>query len=421
MVKTMFRRITLSFGVLWLFAGMACDRVPLVAPTNSTVTIDAQSRVVANGGSTTVTATVIESSGTPVQNGTQVRFTTTLGRVEPVEAQTRNGIATTTFFAGDDSGVAEVRATSGGAGGGTTTGSTPSTPTTPTTPTTTTPANSNVVLIAVGAGAVDTVTVRANPSTVSMTSGGVVSVIATVVGTGGRLLSGIPVSFSATRGTLSATSAITNAQGEASVTLTTNGDTDITVAAGTKTATTKVTGQPGPSVTLSCAVGTATNCATVNQGQSVVFTAQRGTTTSSIASSTLDFGDGSSTVSLGALASPATVPHAYAQAGTYTARLTATDINGETTSDTEIVQVLSPAQASVSATVTSGRTVQATATTSVPATQYVWTFEGTTSNITTTTNTATFTYSTAGTKTVSVTATLVDGRTATASTQVDVP
>lgn len=415
----MFTRITLSLGSLAMLAVISCDRVPLLAPTQSTITIDAASRVVETGGSTSVTAMVIESSGTPVQNGTVVRFTTSLGRLDPVEAQTRNGVATTTFFAGNDSGVAEVKATSGSAGGASTTtpssGNTGNGTTTPTTTTT----SSNVVQIAVGAGAVDTVTLRANPSSVS-TNGGTVTLIATVVGAGGRLLSNVPVGFSATRGTLSSSSAVTDAQGEARVTLATNGDTDITAVAGTKNATAKITGQPGPSVTLACAVGATTNCANVNQGQSVVFTAQRGSTTSNIASAVLDFGDGSSQ-SLGTLASSVTVPHVYNQSGIFTAVLTATDVNGETTSDNEIVQVVAPGTASVSATVTSGRTVQATATTSVAATQYAWTFEGTSPNLTTTSNTATFTYTTSGTKTVSVTATLQDGRTVQASTQVVVP
>lgn len=411
----MFRSISYTLGVLAMLVAISCDRVPLLAPTNSSVTIDAGSRVVATGGSTSVTATVIESGGTPVQNGTTVRFTTSLGRVEPAEAQTRNGIATTTFFAGDDSGVAEVRATSGGAGGSTTT------PGTGTTPGTTTTTNSNVVQIAVGAGAVDTVTVSANPSTVSRTRNNDVAVTATVVGTGGRLLSGVPVNFSANRGTFSANSAVTDSQGQARVTLTTNNDTTVTAVAGTKTATATITGQDGPSVTLACAVGTTQNCANVNQGQSVTFTAQRGGATSTIVSSSLDFGDNTSTVSLGSLASATTVPHVYSAAGTYTARLSATDVNGETTTDTEIIQVLAPATASVTATVTAGQTVQATATTSVSATQYAWTFEGTTVTQTTSSNVASHTYATSGTKTISVTVTLTDGRTVTASTQVAVP
>ncbi len=268
----MFRRFYFSLVVVLAFVCLSCDSVPLLAPTNSSVTIDAQSRVVPTGGTTEVTATVIESSGTPVHNGTLVRFTTTLGRMDPVEAQTRNGMATTTFIAGEDSGIAEVRATSGAAGGSTTTPPSTSTPPGTTTPTT---SNSNVVQIAVGAGAVDTVTVRANPSSVSTTGGGTVTVTATVLGTGGRLLSGIPVNFTVNRGTLSSTSAVTNGQGQAQVTLTTNGETTITVVAGTKKETATVTGRPGPSVVLTCSVTGASTCATATLGQTIVFTAAR--------------------------------------------------------------------------------------------------------------------------------------------------
>jgi PKD domain/Bacterial Ig-like domain (group 1) len=418
MVETMFTRITFSLGVLAMLVAISCDRVPLLAPTNSTVTLDAGSRVVETGGSTSVSAMVLEQSGTPVQNGTTVRFTTTLGRLEPVEAQTRNGVATSTFFAGNDSGVAEVRATSGGAGGSSTTTTPPSTGNGTTTPTTPTTTNSNVVMISVGSAAVDTVTVRANPSQVSTGNGGQVSVIATVIGTGGRLLPNIPVSFSASRGTLSSTTATTDAQGEARVTLTTNGDTDISVAAGTKTATTKVTGVPGPSVALTCSVGSATNCATASVGQAVVFTAQRAQGSGNITSAVLDFGDNSS-VNLGTLSGAATVPHTYTQSGTYTARLTGTDASGESSTSVQVVQVTA-VTATVTASITSGRTVSATATVSANVTQYVWTWDdGSTS--TTSTATAPHTYAVAGTYNISVVATLQAGGTATANTTLVVP
>jgi len=419
----MFRCITFCLGVLMLAVLANCDRVPLFAPTNSSVTIQAASLVVPTGGSTTITATVIESSGTPVQNGTTVRFSTTLGRVEPVEAQTRNGIATTTFFAGDESGIAEVRAMSGGAGGGGTTTPPPSDGNGDNngggTNTTSTNSNSNVVQIAVGAGAVDTVTVRANPSSVSTGNGGTVSVIATVVGAGGRLLANIPVSFSASRGTLSATSALTDAQGEARVSLTTNGDTDITAVAGTKTATTKVTGVPGPAVSLTCAVGTSNTCATVSVGQTVVFTAQRAQGSGNLASAVLDFGDGTSQ-NLGTLSSAATVPHTYSQAGTYTARLTGTDSSGESSSAVQVIQV-SSVTANVSASVTAGTTVSATATVSAPVTQYVWSWGDMTSDTTTTSATASHTYAGPNTYTISVVATLQAGGTVSANTTVVVP
>jgi PKD domain/Bacterial Ig-like domain (group 1) len=418
MVKTMFTRITFSLGVLAMLVAISCDRVPLLAPTNSSVTVNAGSRVVEVGGSTSVTAMVIESSGTPVQNGTTVRFTTTLGRLEPVEAQTRNGVATTTFFAGNDSGVAEVRATSGGAGGSTTT--TPSTPDNGTTTPTTTATSNNVVLISVGSAAVDTVTVRANPASVSTSAGATVNVIATVVGTAGRLLPNIPVSFSATRGTLSATTANTDAQGEARVTLTTNGDTEITVAAGTKTATATITGVPGPAVSLTCAVGGASNCANASIGQAVVFTAQRESGSGTLASAVLDFGDNSS-VNLGTLSGSATVPHTYTQPGTYTARLTGTNASGESSTSVQVVMVTA-VTATVSASITTApRTVTATATVSGTVTLYVWNWGDGTGNTTTTTPSATHTYTAAGTNGITMTATLQGGGTTTATTTITVP
>ena len=53
----------------------ACDKAPLLAPTNSTISVSATTRTLPLGGSTEISAYVIESAGTPVQNGTTVRFT----------------------------------------------------------------------------------------------------------------------------------------------------------------------------------------------------------------------------------------------------------------------------------------------------------------------------------------------------------
>jgi hypothetical protein len=344
-----------------------------------------------------------------VQNGTTVRFSTTLGRVDPVEAQTRNGIATTTFFAGNDSGVAEVRATSGGAGGGTTTP--------PANGGAATPSTSNVVQITVGAAAIDTVTIRANPAVVPA-SGGTVTVIATVAGVNGRLLQGIPVNFSATRGTLSSSSAITDSSGNATVTLTTNGDTDVTATAGAKTSTAvKITALVAPAVGLTCSVGTGTGatCSAASVGQTVTFTATR--TSGTIVSSTLDFGDGSS-VDLGTLSGSSSAPHIYSQIGSFTARLTARDANGETASAVQVVQV-NAATLTVSASNT-GLAVTATANSTAPATQYQWDF-GDNFLPTTSANVVQHTYAMAGTYTIRVTATLQGGGTASGFTTVTIP
>jgi hypothetical protein len=105
-------------ALLALSAALAvgCDSSPLVAPVASTISVSAASSSLTFGGSTEVSAYVIEEAGTPVQNGTVVRFSATLGRLDPEEAKTRDGIARTTFIAGSSAGQAQVIAMSGGAG-----------------------------------------------------------------------------------------------------------------------------------------------------------------------------------------------------------------------------------------------------------------------------------------------------------------
>jgi len=417
----MSKRLSPVAALVAAILSATCEHSPLTAPTNSTISLTAGTRVLPVGGSTQLTAEVIEQAGTPVQNGTTVRFFTTLGRVDPAEAQTRNGIATATFFAGDDSGIADVRATSGGASGSTGTTTTPA-------PGTTTPTSSggSSLQITIGAAAIKTVTVRVNPATVSQ-NGGTVQVVATVASDTGRLLSNIPVSFNATHGTLSSGSATTNAAGEASVTLNTNAETDVTATAGAVTSTaTKITVLPAPSILLTCAVGSSGNCAAISAGETVTFTATRAMGSSAIATSTLDFGDGQS-VSLGSLSSPQSVAHRYNQAGTYTAQLSATDVNGDNTVTTFVIRVEDlVATLSLTLTNTQTRTVQATATLSavgVNIARYEWTFapDANQSALTTTSNSATVSFAGAGTKDVTVRIVLTDGRSASASAQIQVP
>ena len=79
-------------------AVIACDKMPLTAPSSSTVTVTGRNRSAAGRRAAPRSPrSSSEDGGTPVQNGTMVRFTTDLGRVDPVEAQTRNGLAITTF------------------------------------------------------------------------------------------------------------------------------------------------------------------------------------------------------------------------------------------------------------------------------------------------------------------------------------
>src|SRR5262245_55311823 len=146
----------------------ACDKVPLMAPTGSAITLSANSSTVPTNGTVGLTAFVTESSGTPVQNGSTVRFTTTLGTVTPADVQTSNGVAVATFNAGANSGIATIHAISGGAGGGagSTSGGTGTGTTTGSTAT-------NVVTITVGVAAVKTIAVNASPTSVGPKGGNV--------------------------------------------------------------------------------------------------------------------------------------------------------------------------------------------------------------------------------------------------------
>jgi hypothetical protein len=260
-----------------VLVGAACDKAQLLAPTGSSVTLTALTQVVPTGGSTQVTAFVIESAGTPVQNGTTVRFTTNLGRVDPSEVQTSNGYASTTFLAGSDSGVADVRAISGSAGATDGGAASPS----------------NVVQIMVGAAAVETVILGANPSTVPA-GGGTVTLLATVSGAAGRLLQGVPVTLVTTAGQLSSSVATTDQNGQARSMLTTTAAASVTASAGTKTsAATMVTVQPVVPPTTATLAATA-DPVSPNNGHRWTFTA----TVTSAAGGPLptsfawDFGDG---------------------------------------------------------------------------------------------------------------------------------
>jgi hypothetical protein len=412
--NVMTNKIFIPVAILGALAG--CDRAALLAPTNSTITLTAANRVLPTGGSTLLTALVLENSGSPVPNGTTVRFITSLGVVEPTEAQTSGGVATTTFRAGTDSGIADVRAISGLANGAQTSTTTP--PATPGGTATTATSAANVVQITIGAAAVEQVTVRANPGSVGP-NGGAVTVTALVTGSGGRSVAGVPVAFTANNGSLSPVSVTTDSLGEASTTLTTDRETTVRATSGTKTSESITVGvRTGPAVTLTCAVGTASNCAAVTIGQSVQFTVTPGTTTSRIREVVLEFGDGES-VNLGAVSGATTVGHTYGTAGSFTARATATDTGGESVSATQFVQVRGPLGIALQLTKLGSFRVRAQATvtggTSAEVAQYEWTFEGGTPNVITTDPVAEFTYSTSGSKTVTVRVTMRDGRVGTAS------
>ena len=408
----------------------ACDKVPLLAPTGSAITLSANSSTVPTNGTVGLTAYVTESSGTPVQNGTTVRFTTTLGTVTPIEAQTTNGVAVATFNAGASSGVATIHALSGGAAGGSGTNGGTGTGTGGTTTTTA----ANVVTITVGVAAAKTMAVNANPTSVGP-NGGSVTVTATVLDANGGSLAGIPVTFSADHGNVNPATAMTDAGGQATSTLTTSVETKVTASAGTATATATVTLRAGPAITIKCtpAAGSGT-CASVAANDStnaatVTFDIARATGSSALRDATINFGDGTSQ-SLGTLAGgTVTVAHSYSgssNTATYTVVVTATDLDGEQSTASTIVNVTPRSALSVDLAATQsssvagqGQTVSFTATVAGGTPQsFAWDFDGDgTVDATTSSNKTSHVYTANGRYTAVVTVQTTDGRSASGRTE----
>ncbi len=399
-------------------ATFACDSAPLLAPTNSTITLNVSTRVVPVGGTAQLVATVLENSGYPVPNGTSVRFTTSLGTVNPAEAQTTNGTATATFVAGNESGIATVRALSGLANGGTTGGTI--TPPPGTTPPTTTAAN--VVEITIGAAAASRVTLSANPSTVRP-SGSSVEITALVNDTTGNALPNVQVSFSTTRGTIIPAVANTDASGIAKTTLSASETATVTARVGSgadnRTTTLEVRAATVASFTL------ATSPATPTVGQPVTLTITPAANTAPRV--TVSWGDGVDQ-DIGVVAAARSVTHTYTAAGFYTINATGISPEGEAFSNAITVTVAQQPGVQLTVTPTSGSvgtifTFTITPTTGALIQNVTINYgDGTSDDLgpLSIQRTVTHFYSTAGPKTVTVTQREVNGNITTASVTVSV-
>src|SRR5438034_2735957 len=77
--------LALGTVTVLLLAG-ACQKVPLLAPTGSSINLTATATTLPINGSADLIAQVLESGGTPPQNGTLVTFTTPPGTVQPAAA-----------------------------------------------------------------------------------------------------------------------------------------------------------------------------------------------------------------------------------------------------------------------------------------------------------------------------------------------
>jgi hypothetical protein len=309
----------------------ACDSVPLLAPSGSTIILTATNNAIAANGTAQLIAQVLEPSGTPPHPGTQVIFTTTLGVVEPGEVETDvNGRAVATFRPNGINGTATIIAASGAATTGTT----------------------GAVKIAVGTAAVGRVVVNATPATIP--SGGTSTIAASVFDVNGTPLASTAVSFATDAGTLTSSLVNTNGDGVATTSLTTPQTATITASvgatappsAGNGTTTPAPTGQTSGTAKVTVVPDTTVTitppAAPPSAGLPAVFTFVVTVPTGGnpVRELRVNWGDGSGTQNLGAVSGSQAAAHVYDEAGSYLVTATLIDVAGISKSISTTVTVI---------------------------------------------------------------------------------
>lgn len=318
----MSRTIAFLAFCLLTFISAACDKMPLVSPPDSAIVLSINTTRLAVNGTAQITAIVTEPGGNAPQNGTNVTFITTLGSIDPVDAQTRNGRATATFFAGSRSGTAAIRAFSGGA-------------------------ETEPIDVSVGGASVQFLSLRVESSSLSGTT---TVIVATALDDAGNPVPGAPISFSADKGRfITSATVVADNNGEAHVTLATSE---------TATVTARTGGIAGATVTATITIAAPGSIALVQispappapaeVGQPVVFTLTPSTGTF-FSEVVVDFGDGT-IQNLGAVSAPRTIQHTYTRRGTFT--VTARGVTGIGTTAVGTLPVIVNDAAPLTVTVT---------------------------------------------------------------------
>ena len=366
----------------------SCDKIALVAPSDAIITVSTNRTVLALNATAEIRASVVELSGASVHNGTLVTFATDLGRLESQEGRTNNGQAVVTLHAGAESGIATVRAFSGGAQS----------------------VGDGGRALVIGPAAAETMTVTATPAELPST-GGTSTISATVIDVVGNRLVGVPVAFTTTGGSLSVFESVTDSAGTARSILTSTVTATLRGGAAPIGGTVEVAVRTAPTISIVAPVG-----ATAGSAATFAVTTSVAAGTSPISAVDIVFGDGSGAVSLGNLTGTTSVTHVYLSAGTYTATVTLVDASGERVSTSAVVRgvpavppsvniVASPATSTVDQVGSFAATVTGS---TVPIERFDWTF-GDGTGATTSGTSVNHVYTSAGTRTVTVTATTVEG------------
>ena len=333
-----YRAVASILFSLSLLPLVGCDKAAPEAPAGSILAVSANPTRIALNGQSVITIIGRQPDGNPLNPGTEIRLSATLGSIPSIVTTDRNGTATATFRSDGEQGTATVTAStgSGGSGGGTTTSDSGSSTGVLTT--------SISIPIGIPSGPSAT-SIILQPTPTSLTpDGGTISLLAIVRDQNGQPLANQGVNFSTDLGTLRSkgNTLTTNAQGVVKDVLTLT-MLDLANNASTVTVTAQTVGNDGK-------VATASSMVHIQGGARPVasFTYQAGTTANGVqfidtstSSGTLtyswNFGDsGSATVS-----SPM---HTYTSPGTYNVVETVTDA-ASGLSDTATAQVVVPVTA----------------------------------------------------------------------------
>lgn len=185
------RYLLAALLVLGVIVTPACDKVSPVAPVGTTITLSVNPTRININGQATVTAIVRRENGSPVNPGTEVNFSTTLGKLDPGTAATNDsGVAETMLSGAGQIGMATVTASTGAAS----------------------PASAEVQIGSLASS----MTLEASPRNIGQ-KGGNVDLLAVVRDDAGQLLENLAINFSTTAGRLESKGAplLTNASGEA--------------------------------------------------------------------------------------------------------------------------------------------------------------------------------------------------------------
>lgn len=293
-------RHTVVLGMIALggasLLGCSSDKGSIFAPSGAVVTVRVPTAFMPTNASTTVTVQVSTSAGNFVTDGTEVAVSARSGVLDQQKLRTRGGVATVAYRAAADVGGDVITATTGDAR-----------------------AEATVRIVS---GVVRQVTLSASPPELPP-QGGATAVVATLTDANGVLVAGAQVTFSASAGTISPTTTVSDANGQAKASFDTTDGATIEAKADGGVSDTMVLGLRA---TVAVALDTAPDAPNAGDTVTVTITGTASNAEPPTGTLLLRFGDGQNQTQ--AFESTATMTHVYPRAGTFELKATLTADSG---------------------------------------------------------------------------------------------